>query len=206
MQRDPYLSYFIYVDHKRELKLLEDEKILDLYWARDDRAITETGCKYGKYCRSIAYNLLSNMEDAKECENDTYAALWSTIPPSRPKRFKAYIGRVVRNISIDRYDYNTAGKRDCNMTSILSELTECIISKDDVWEQYEQGEIARQISAFLRTLDKPARQVFLRRYWYSEPISVIANEFHMSESKVKSMLFRIRNKLRLYLEKEGVHV
>lgn len=183
---------------------MEDEKIVDLFWERSESAIIETAKKYGQYCKTIAINILGNSEDAKECENDAYHALWNTIPPNRPSVLKAYLGRILRNIAIDKYDYNTAQKRNSKFDLILSELEECIVSPANVELQYEQGEIAKRISEFLWTIDKENRIVFVRRYWYSDSISSIAAQFGMSESKVKSMLFRMRNRLKIYLEKEGV--
>lgn len=183
---------------------MEDEKIVDLFWERSESAIIETEKKYGQYCKTIAINILGNSEDAKECENDAYHALWNTIPPNRPSVLKAYLGRILRNIAIDKYDYNTAQKRNSKFDLILSELEECIVSPANVELQYEQGEIAKRISEFLWTIDKENRIVFVRRYWYSDSIASIAAQFGMSESKVKSMLFRMRNRLKIYLEKEGV--
>jgi RNA polymerase sigma factor (sigma-70 family) len=183
---------------------VEDEKIVDLFWERSESAIIETEKKYGQYCKTIAINILGNSEDAKECENDAYHALWNTIPPNRPSVLKAYLGRILRNIAIDKYDYNTAQKRNSKFDLILSELEECIVSPANVELQYEQGEIAKRISEFLWTIDKENRIVFVRRYWYSDSIASIAAQFGMSESKVKSMLFRMRNRLKIYLEKEGV--
>ncbi len=183
---------------------MEDDKIIDLYWKRMEVAIEETSLKYGSYCRTIAYNILSNHEDAEESENDTYTALWKTIPPKRPVNLKAFIGRVVRNLSLTKYDYNVARKRNSSFTVILSELEECLAATETVESQYEKGEIVKYISEFLRTLKKEQRQMFVRRYWYSDSIATIATQFGMSESKVKSMLFRIRGRLRLYLEGKGV--
>lgn len=185
---------------------MEDHKIIDLYWERVETAVEETSAKYGNYCRAIAYNILSNHEDAEESENDTYNALWNTIPPKRPQNLKAFIGGVVRNLSLTKYDYNTAKKRNSNFTVILSELEECLAATETVETQYEQGEIAKYISDFLRTLKKEQRQMFILRYWYSDSITTIAIRFGMSESKVKSMLFRIRGKLKLYLEGKGVRL
>ncbi len=185
---------------------MEDEKILELYWQREERAIAETKEKYGHYCQTISYNILNNYEDAKECENDTYNALWNLIPPNRPHYFKAYLGRVVRNISLSKYDYNSAKKRNSTMDLIISELEECLVGKEDVAVSYEEGQIAKHISEFLRTEEKLKRQVFVRRYYYSDSIATISRQFGISESKVKSMLFRLRNKLKCYLEKEGVRI
>ena len=185
---------------------MEDEKILDLYWQRDESAIDETCKKYGHYCQTIAYNILNDYEDVKECENDTYIALWNVIPPKRPLHFKAFVGRIVRNISFDRYDYNVAKKRNSHFDLVLSELEECIPVEPTFTSDYKEGEVAKLISDYLRTLDKTKRQVFIRRYFYSDSIASLSSQFGISESKVKSVLFRIRNGLRLHLQKEGVRV
>ncbi len=185
---------------------MEDEKIIDLYWDRSESAITETKKKYGNYCKSIAFNILSNHEDTEECINDTYLALWNTIPPNRPVRLLAFIGRITRNIALDKYDFYTAKKRNAKFDLILSELGDCIPSSDNVELQYEARQTAKEISDFLRSIDYESRNVFLRRYWYADSISEVAKRFKMSESKVKSMLFRTRKKLKLYLEKEGITI
>ncbi len=185
---------------------MEDEKIMDLYWQREESAVAETAKKYGHYCQTIAYNILNDYEDAMECENDAYIALWNTIPPKRPLYFKAFLASVVRNISFSKYDYNSAKKRNSRFDLVLSELEECLVTKEDVASSYEEGEIATYISDYLKTLEKTKRQVFVRRYYYSDSIAMISRQFGISESKVKSMLFRIRNNLRRYLEKEGVWI
>ena len=183
---------------------MDDDRIVDLYWERSENAISETAIKYGRYCRAIAFNILSNNQDAEECENDTYTAAWNAMPPTRPKKLLAFLGRLTRNIALDRWDYKTAKKRNCEFEVILSELGDCVSLADDVVSQYVAGEIAEYINRFLRSIDVKHRIIFMRRYWYSDSIKDISVRYHMSESKVKSMLYRTRNKLREYLEKEGV--
>lgn len=183
---------------------MEDEKIIDLFWERSESAISETSKKYGRYCQKIALNILNNREDAEECENDAYIALWNTIPPNRPSFLKVFLGRMVRNISLDKYDYNTAKKRNNKFDIILSELEECIASTENVESIYEKGQVSKAISDFLRSIDKDKRIVFIRRYWYSDSISDISQLLGFSESKIKSMLFRTRNKLKVHLKKEGL--
>jgi RNA polymerase sigma-70 factor (ECF subfamily) len=143
---------------------------------------------------------LSNRRDAEESVNDAYLAAWNMIPPSRPAKFSAFLGRITRNIALNKYDYNKAKKRNSEFDLVLSELGDCISTYDD----YEEGQIAKAISIFLRNMDSDSRNTFIRRYWYSDSISEVSRRFGMSESKVKSMLFRTRQKLRIYLEKEGV--
>lgn len=185
---------------------MDDESIIDLYWERSESAIHETDLKYGRFCTSVAVNILKNQEDAMECTNDSYLAAWNSMPPQRPSRLRAFLGRIVRNIAFDRYDYNTAQKRNRNMLLILEELEECLISPSLVEEEAEAGQVAELISNFLKKEKQESRVVFIRRYWYSESIDDIAARFHMSESKVKSMLFRVRKRLKEFLNKEGVDI
>ncbi|MFR3484780.1 MAG: RNA polymerase sigma factor [Clostridia bacterium] len=184
---------------------MDDEQILDLYWKRSESAITETAKKFGRYCWTIAWNILSDAADAEECENDVYLAAWNTIPPKRPAHLAIFLGRLTRNIALDKYDYKTAQKRNQKFEQILSELEDCLVSPHSVETQYEAGQTAETINRFLREQPYESRAVFLRRYWYSDSIRDIAKQFGISESKVKSMLFRTRNRLRQYLEKEGIY-
>lgn len=182
---------------------MDDELIVELFWERSESAILETSRKYGAYCRTIAYNILASIADAEECENDTYGAAWRTIPPARPRVLKSFLGRLTRNIALDRHDYNKAQKRNHEFDILLSELGDCIAAQESRLE-YETGYIANLISSFLRSIDRKSRLVFIRRYWYSDSINDIALRFDMSDSKTKSMLFRTRKKLKRYLAKEGV--
>ena len=182
---------------------MDDEKIVDLFWERSEAAIAETSKKYSGYIRTIAYNILSNIPDAEECENDTYSAAWNAIPPARPNMLKAFLGKLVRNIACDRYDYNTAEKRNNNFDVLLSELEDVIASPQSDW-LYEDGQIAKLIRAFLLTQTEQNRAIFVYRYWHSEPAKVIATRLRMSESNVNTTLSRLRGRLKLYLEKEGV--
>lgn len=185
---------------------MEDERIVDLYWERSEAAITETSEKYGRFCYSIAYNILTSTEDSEECTNDTWLAAWRSMPPHRPNFLRAFLGKITRNLAWDRYDYHHAKKRNRDLDQIMSELGEFEAVGESVEEAYQAGETARLISDFLRGLPAEQRQVFLRRYWYCDSISEVAKLFAMSESKVKSMLFRIRNQMRQYLAKEGITV
>jgi len=184
---------------------LEDDKIIDLYLERSEIAIYETSMKYGNYCRTIAFNILSNSEDVEECENDTYIAAWNTIPPTRPQKLSSFLGRLTRNIALDRFDYNTAKKRNGKFDKILSELDEVLGTTSYSPEmQYESQEISRLINEFLLNIDSKTRKLFVRRYWYCDSIAIIAIRFNFSESRVKSTLFRTRHKLKEFLSKEGV--
>lgn len=184
---------------------MDDEIILDLYWARSESAISEIAKKYGSYCMAIAANILQNSEDAEECVNDTYQKAWENIPPQRPANFRAFLGRITRNLSLNRYKEQRTQKRGGdNIALIYSELEECIPASRDTEAEFESGLVVGAINSFLQSLDRESRIVFVRRYWYADPIRGIAVRFGMSESKVKSMLFRTRKKLRTHLENEGV--
>ncbi|MDL2234481.1 sigma-70 family RNA polymerase sigma factor [Ruminococcaceae bacterium OttesenSCG-928-L11] len=183
---------------------MQDNEIVDLYWARAESAIAETSIKYGRYCKSIARNILASEQDADECVNDTYLGAWNAMPPQRPSRLAVFLGKITRNIALNKHDYNSAQKRNSRFDALLSELEECIPGPDSAEDAFDEGETARSISAFLRESTPEVRNVFLRRYWYAEPISAIAKRFQISESKVKSMLFRTRSRLKIHLEQEGI--
>ncbi|URN95860.1 MAG: sigma-70 family RNA polymerase sigma factor [Candidatus Pristimantibacillus lignocellulolyticus] len=185
---------------------MEDQGIVHLYLQRSQQALLETKNKYGAYCKAIARNILSNYSDIEECENDTYLAAWNAIPPNMPRKFSVFLGRIARNIALDKYGYNTAKKRNREFEVILTELEECLASPNTVETEYEAGEIAHLINHFLYTIDEQTRNLFIRRYWYSDSIKNISKMFNMSNSKVKSTLFRTRNKLRDYLLKEGINL
>ena len=186
---------------------MDDNMILDLYWARSESAISETAQKYGGYCRKIAMNILQNSEDTGECVNDTYLRAWNTIPPQRPTVFSSFLGKIIRNLSLNKYREQRAKKRGgYEVALLLDELEDCIPSGDSVEAEYEAGVIAKTIDRFLYSIDSEGRIIFVRRYWHVDSIRSIAAHFQMSESKVKSMLFRTRNKLRIYLEKEGITI
>lgn len=188
-------------------KQMKDSKIIDLYWNRSESAISHTAEKYGSYCKSISINILRNSQDADECVNDTYLHTWNAIPPNRPLIFRTWLGKVTRNLSLDRYKKIRAQKRGGNQTELLfSELEACIPDKFNTEKTLEDLEIARLISDFLINSSKENRLIFLRRYFYGDSILQIAKRFIISESKVKSSLFRTRNALKSYLEKEGVSI
>ena len=185
---------------------MEDEKIIQLYFKRDENAIAQTAVKYGGMIRAIAYQILKNKPDSEECENDTYHTAWNKIPPANPPCLSVYLGRIARNISFDRYDYNNASKRNPTFEAELSELEECIPSGFSVEEEFAQRQAAKHISDFLRGTGYIKRTVFIRRYWYCDSISAISGEYGFSQSKVKSMLMRTRKELKRYLERKGITV
>lgn len=182
---------------------MEDTQIIDLFFCRKESAISEVTIKYGTYIRSIAYSILGNPSDSEECENDTYIAAWNTIPPTRPKLLKTYLGRLCRNIACDRYDYQKAKKRNRDFDLVLSELEEIISAPERQWD-YEDGFVAKQISEFLYSVPQQQRAMFVRRYWHNTSIKELAMQFHVNENTVKSTLFRLRKKLKNFLEKKGV--
>lgn len=184
---------------------MDDCEIIALYWKRSEDAISETASKYSRYCKSIANNILLNADDADECVNDTYLHTWQSIPPQNPTLFSAFLGKITRNLALNKYKQLNAVKRGGGQVKILlSELEDCIPSADSVEEAYQVGIAAQAISSFLHSIDTQSRIVFVRRYWYADSIATIGSRYQMSDSKVKSMLFRNRNKLRIYLEKEGI--
>ncbi len=183
---------------------MEDEAIVSLYWERSEQAINETEQKYGGFCYSIAYNLLRNTEDASESVNDTYLEAWNSMPPHKPNSLAAFLGRITRRLSVDRWRSNHAEKRGGGAYPVLlDELSECIPSTASVERQVELKELAETVNCFLRELSSEKQQVFLRRYWYGDSMEELAKTFGFSVSKIKSMLFHIREHLREHLKKEG---
>ena len=184
---------------------MEDSQIIELYWQRDQSAIAETSEKYGGFLWNIAWNVLRSHGDAEEGVNDTYLRTWNAIPPARPSAFRAWLGRITRNLSLDRWKQAQAEKRGGGaMELLLGELDQCVPTGNGVEKALEDQEIAALISRFLRGLPKDSRVMFLRRYWYGEDIADIAQTLNCGQGKVKSSLFRTRKALRSYLEKEGV--
>lgn len=183
---------------------MEDDGIVDLYWARSENAISETSKKYGNYCYSIAYNVLGNAEDADESVNDVYLEAWNNIPPHRPSVLSTFLGKITRRISIDKWRGRTAEKRGGGETVlVLDELSDCIPSNRSVEHEAEAAELSRLINNFVMALSPMDRRVFICRYWYLDPIAEIAQRFGFSQSKVKMMLHRQRKKLLDYLEREA---
>ncbi|MGM9550346.1 MAG: RNA polymerase sigma factor [Faecousia sp.] len=184
---------------------MEDEKIIDLYWERKDEAIMETQRAYGRQLQTIAERIVQSYEDAEESVNDTYLAVWRTIPPKRPRYFFAYLAKICRNFAFGRLDWRDAAKRRAEVVTLSEEMAMCI--PDTKREQAAEGkEIARALNAFLGTLSQENRVLFVRRYWYVDTVAEIAQRFGTSESKVKTRLHRIREKLRAYLAQEGIAV
>ncbi len=183
---------------------MDDELIVQLYWDRSESAISETDRKYGAYCNSIAYGILQNKEDAEESVSDTYMDAWNSMPPHHPSILATFLGKITRRISIDRWRSKTRLKRGGGEINLaLEELEQCIAGDQSPEQEIEQKKLAQAINDFLDELPIQERRVFLARYWYMDSIREIAAHFKFSQSKVMSMLFRTRNKLRQHLEKEG---
>ena len=184
---------------------MQDEEILDLYRDRDENAITATAEKYGAYCHVIAFNILNSHEDAEECVNDTWLGAWNSIPPQRPNRLSAYLGRITRNLSLNRYQQYNAEKRGFGQTALaLSELEDCLPARDTPEQAVEQQVLVQAINQFLYAQPARKRNIFIRRYWYLTPIREIAKAYGMTESKTASLLFRMRKELKTHLEREGI--
>ena len=183
---------------------MDDKNIVDLYFSRNEDAITQTDKKYGHYCYSIAYNILTSKEDAEESVSDTYMTAWRAIPPRRPSALSAFLGKITRHISIDRWRERVATKRGGGEVPLaLEELKDCISGMQDVEMEYERKEVLKTYVKFLEALPTTERRVFLCRYWYVESIETIADKFGFSQSKVKTMLHRTRVNLRKQFAKEG---
>ena len=183
---------------------MDDKMIIDLFYERSEQAIAETRTKYSTIVRRTAFHILNNFQDTEECENDTYLVAWNKIPPETPDPLAAYLCRISRNLALKRYEANTALKRNSRFDVSIDELKEVFGTTDNnPASDYEVKELTNAIESFLDTLKEDDRKLFVRRYWYGISIQQLAKEFAFSESKVKSMLFRIRNKMREYLRKEG---
>ena len=180
---------------------MDDLKIIELYWKRNERAIDVTDEKYGRLLYKISFNILSNHEDSQECVNDTYIRTWKSIPPEKPRSFIAYLGRIVRNLSIDCWNKNRAQKRYSGGDILLSELEDCIPSVNTVWREIESKALSRIISDWLNTLPKEDRILFVRRYWYGDPIKELAVGIGTTPSKLASRMYRLRSDLKNVLEK-----
>ena len=186
---------------------MEDRRIVELYWNRDEAAIAETQRKYGNYCFSIANRILQNPADAQECVNDAWLGAWNAIPPHRPEVLSAFLGKITRRLSLKKYRERTAVKRGGGgIEASLEELEECLPSGQSVDDAIAAAELTAILDAFLETLPAAERRVFLRRYWYFDPIREIAARYGYGESKVKMMLKRTRDALRVRLEKEDIRI
>ncbi len=184
---------------------MDDHHIIALYVERDENAIRETEKKYGKLCMGISKNILHNIADAEECVNDTYLGVWNAIPPQKPKSLMAFVARIARNLSLKRLEYNMAAKRSCPEPIEFSELEE-VLPDQAIAADCTEEDLGALLNDFLKSEKEDARNVFIRKYWYFDPIEEIAERFSFSESKVKSMLFHTRSRLKEFLKEKGVHI
>ena len=185
---------------------IDDNKIVELYWERREEAIKETALKYGRLCTHIAKNILLSCEDSEECVNDTYFAVWNAIPNERPNRFSAFISRITRNLALKKYEYISAAKRNPIAITSLEELGDCVSGTESPESEIESRRIEITIDKFLWRQSEEKRTVFIRRYWYFDSIENICENTGFTQSKVKSMLYEMRRKLRKYLESEDIEV
>jgi len=186
---------------------MTDEKIIRLYFERNEAAIEETDKRYGGYCFQISNNILNCREDSEECVNDTWLKTWDSIPPTHPQCFRLFLAKIVRNLSFNKYKAKYTNKRgNGEITYILDELEECIAGQNDIEESYMKKELENTLNDFVCSLPEREGNVFVRRYFYSDSIKEISNRYRLSENNVRVMLNRTRNKLRSRLEKEGYFV
>ena len=184
---------------------MEDQAIIALFWERDQEAIRQTEARYGKRLLRLSCSILDSREDAEESVNDTYWKVWDTIPPQRPKYFFAYLAKICRYLSFGRVDYNRAKKRSACLMELTAELELCIPDRREEGREQEHC-LKESLNRFLEGLPKEKRCIFLRRYWFGDSIREIAQRYGIGESKVKTTLFRVREKLRQHLQKEGFSI
>ena len=183
---------------------LKDQEIITLFFERSEQAITELIVKYGAAIKKVASNILNSPQDIEECQSDTYLQVWNRIPPTRPNHLGAYVCRIARNVCLKRYHANTAQKRNSHYDVALEELEATIPSLSTVESDYDARELTRYLNAYLTGLRKEDRYLFLRRYWYGDPVSEIAGNLGITPHSASVRLFRLRQKLQDYLQKEGM--
>ena len=182
---------------------MDDKRIVELYFVRDEQALTETKEKYSRYLHRVAHNILQNQQDAEECVNDTYLRAWNAIPPHRPSRLSVFLGKITRRLALDRYAALTADKRGGGtQAAILDEWRDALPNVEA--DPADDKSVRDALSRFLRQLPADKRRTFIRRYWYGDTIAAIAAHNHATESAVKMTLSRIRGELKTFLEKEGI--
>ncbi len=184
---------------------MDDQKIIELFFARSELAIQALAAKYEKLLHKISFQILQNSEDAAECVNDTYLGVWNAIPPARPNPLSAFVCKITRNLSLNKYRANTAAKRDASMDVSLEELGRVIVTPS-AEEEWSAQELGRNINLFLHTLSQENRVLFVRRYWFADSVGAIAKDLRISENLASVRLKRMRKQLKVYLEKEGYKV
>ena len=184
---------------------MDDKAILDLYWSRSEKAISETDAKYGAYCFTIAYNILNNREDSEESVSDTYMAAWNSMPPKRPAMLSAFLGKITRDIALDHGKKRSRLKRGGGELELcLDELEDCVSGQESTEDKVIRKETIAAVNHFLSSLSETERKIFLCRYWYLDSVKDIAERFGFSPNRTSVMLRRIRQKLNTHLEKEGL--
>ena len=183
---------------------MEDSRIIELYWQKNADAISETSSKYGAYCYTIADNILHSIEDSEECVNDTWLHAWNAMPPQKPNVLRMFLAKITRSLSVNRFNARSAEKRGGGeINLVLDELADCLAGETNVEAEYEVKELEQCIRRFVRGLPERDGNVFVRRYFFTEPVAVIAKRYDLTESNVTVILSRTRKKLRLKLAKEG---
>ncbi|MCI8809259.1 MAG: sigma-70 family RNA polymerase sigma factor [Oscillibacter sp.] len=183
---------------------MDDNGIIQLYWDRNEQAITITSDKYGHYCKAIARNILNSEEDAEECVNDTYLNAWNSMPTHWPEQLATFLGKITRNLSFNKYKHNHTEKRGGGeMALILDELTDCVSDADDVEQIIDHQELTKAINLFVRSLSANKRNIFVRRYWYADSVSEIAKDYGMLQGTASKTLDRTRKQLKVYLTERG---
>lgn len=187
--------------------IMTDEKIVELYLARNEQAIKETRDKYGSRLKNVSYNIVRDEGISEECENDTYLKTWNSVPPSEPKSYLfAYLARIIRNLSLNRIRSGKALKRQSDYTAITEELSGCIPDNEDTESRFDGAALSKLISEYIAGLPELNQLLFIRRYWYLDSIAQAAKSLGISESNAKIRLFRMREQLKTMLEKEGYRI
>ena len=184
---------------------LDDNKIIEMYFARDEAAIAATAEKYGRLCHTVAFNILGNNEDSEECVNDVYMGVWNAIPPTKPNNFMAFLCKITRNLSLKRLEMLTRQKRSAAVTLSLAELEE-VLCDESISDDTTDERLGELISRFLKTEKEDARNVFIRKYYFFDSVEDIARRYSFTKSKVKSTLYHTRNRLKNYLLGEGITI
>ncbi len=183
---------------------MDDEKIIEMFFDRNEQAVGETEKKYGRYCHSISYRILNSNEDSEECVNDTWLSAWNAIPPKKPESLRGFLGRICRNISLDRLDFLRADKRNTNVTEAFEELELFLSGKEE--NIPEEIFMRETVNKFLKSLDQKTRIIFMRRYWYFCSVEEIADSMGITENNVRVTLHRTKLKMRSFFEKEGITI
>lgn len=184
---------------------MDDRRIVALFLNRSEEALLQIDIKYGRYCHRVAFNVLGNAEDSEECVNDAYMRVWGSIPPNEPSSLSAYVGKITRNIALDKLRQKNSSKRgNGEVPVLLDELAECVSGADELERRQDSAEIIDALNGFLETLSVTERGVFMRRYWMMEPIADVAARYDISVSKTTTMLFRLRGRLKKHFMKEGI--